>query len=606
MRVTSASVELASWSTLLGEVQLTAGEFLLYLDPDQLDEPSSPGGQTRVVADRWSLRRLLEQELRAYGSHQAPMLVHVRIPEIRQGTDLPFDAQSYPRRILDVKVPPAALGEVRDLPPRGVEQLVTSASLPFRLAALARTLSGLAWPPPPETALLAVVRLIGHLGPELRRLLLPTCPPGAARRVLAAEEPLTVLGDLLEEWGLQGARHPDDIGLRAASEELSGLVSARRVRVPAGALTAGLPRLLLGAVQETQALPDLRRHLEELPAAGTDLPSWFAFADAWARLRWLLASMPPNPNTAVLAAEVWDRWAETDAVWQRWLTDNYATELSRGVLRLSSVHKVGPFLSTHVVETGSKVLLLVMDGLGVAQWQHIHAHLGRPALEDRRLLACLPSMTTVSRQAIFAGALPTSFPDTIDRTDAERVQWSAFWKGQGLSSAQIHYQRTDGADAASWEDPHLEAVACGIAVNAVDDLMHGVSVNGDHQFHSAVSTWLGGGFLERALDWAERQSAQVWVTADHGNLPCVGLGQTVPDEGVRVLGRGLRARIYTTQLQRENASLPGLKWTPACFPSSTGAPLFAPGRSYFRKSGGVITHGGLSLDEVVVPLARIG
>lgn len=594
------------WQTLLGEVRLSRGEFLLYVDPHSLDSPDSPQGAVAAVTDRWELRRLLEQRLHTFGADESPLLVHVRIEDLASEADLPFDARDYARRVLDVRLPAAALADVRQLPARAVQQLAVNRALSDRLAAVARELTGLAWPPTADTAVTAVARLVRHCGPAIRALLLANCPPGSAQRILGAADPFAVVSVVLQDWSDLGPNHPEDGSLRAAAEDLSLLVQQRQVAVPEGQqLPQTIPRVLHDAIRSVDALPQVERLLRELPEAGDSLPSWTALADRWARLRWTLAALPPNPETAEAAVAVWERWEGINTDWQCWLQQHYAASLSRTVLNPASVHRVAPFLASHSVDAGSKILLLVMDGLGVAQWQQIVHTLGLTTIEDRRVLAGLPTMTTISRQAIFAGALPSAFAETIDRTDAEPAHWKRFWTGHGLSTDQIFYRRTEGADAAAWQDPPDSAVVSGMAVNAIDDLMHGVSVNGDHQFHAAVTTWLAGCFLERALDWAARRSAQVWVTADHGNLPCVGLGSLVPEEGVRLLGRGLRSKTYYSDLQREASVLPGKRWTPPGFPAGAGAPLFAPGRTYFRRSGGVITHGGLSLDEVVVPLARI-
>lgn len=594
------------WQTLLGEVRLDRGEFLLYLDPHSLDNPESPTGAVVGVTDRWQLRRLLEQRLRGFRSDEPPLLVHVRIPDVASTDSLPFDARELACRVLDVRLPVSALEDVRQLPPRAVQQLAVNRGLPERLAAVARELTGLAWPPAPENGITAVARLVRHTGPALRALLLPGCPSGAAHRILAADDPFTAIGDVLLEWSKAGPTHAEEAGLRAASEDISLLIGGRQVAVPGTEhLPPTLPRVLRDAIRSIDALPEVERLVAQLGPAGDSLEAWTAFADQWAKARWTLAALPPSPETAEVARGVWDRWEAQNAQWQEWLQQHYATSLSRTVLNPASVHRVAPFLSSHSVDAGSKLLLLVLDGLGVAQWQQIVHTLGVTPIEDRRVLAGLPTMTTISRQAIFAGALATTFADTIDRTDTEPARWRSFWTQQGLAVEQIHYRRTGGADAAAWTDPPDSAIVSGMAVNALDDLMHGVSVNGDHQFYAGVTTWLAGCFLERALDWADRRSVQVWVTADHGNLPCVGLGEPIPEEGVRVIGRGLRSRMYNNELQREAAVLKGTRWTPPGFPGTAGAPLFAPGRTYFRRSGGVITHGGLSLDEVVVPLARI-
>lgn len=51
----------ATWSTLLGSVELLSGQFLIYLDPDALDAPASSAGITHRACGRWELRRIVEQ-----------------------------------------------------------------------------------------------------------------------------------------------------------------------------------------------------------------------------------------------------------------------------------------------------------------------------------------------------------------------------------------------------------------------------------------------------------------------------------------------------------------------------------------------------------------
>ena len=512
-----------TWHTLVGELELDPGEFLLYLDPHGLDDVESENGETVTVDDRWQFRRLLERRLRRFGPSEPPLLIHLRIPDLASTHDLPFDARSFPHRVLDVRLPPQALMDVRQLPPRAVEILTLNRSLQERLCALARELTGLAWPPASDMSVTAAVRLARSLGPGLRQLLGPTCPPGAASRILAADDPMVAVGQLLTEWSQLGVNHSDDTALRAAAEDLSYLVEEQQTTVSTVPLPVSLPKVLRDAVRDADAAPEVVRLLDALPSDGTSLESWIAVGEAWARVRWSLAALPPTPQTEALAQRVWARWDALDGPWNAWLKNNYGSLLSRSVLHPASVHQVAPFLESQVVGRGSKVLLLVLDGLGVAQWQHLVSSLSLNVLEDRRVLACLPTMTTVSRQAIFAGKLPIAFPETIERTGVEEPRWRSFWVAQGLAPEQIHYHRTDGASDAGWSDPPDDAVAIGVAVNAVDNLMHGVAVNGDHQFHASLRTWLAAGFLERALDWAARRSAQLWITSDHGNLHCLGL-----------------------------------------------------------------------------------
>ncbi len=68
---------------------------------------------------------------------------------------------------------------------------------------------------------------------------------------------------------------------------------------------------------------------------------------------------------------------------------------------------------------------------------------------------------------------------------------------------------------------------------------------------------------------------------------------------------GTRVRIYPNATLREQAAEHGEIWDPPGLPEDADYyPLFAPGRSGYH-SASRVTHGGISLDEVIVPVARV-
>lgn len=68
---------------------------------------------------------------------------------------------------------------------------------------------------------------------------------------------------------------------------------------------------------------------------------------------------------------------------------------------------------------------------------------------------------------------------------------------------------------------------------------------------------------------------------------------------------GTRARIYDTVALRDAASADGLAWDPPGHSPQGKSFLFAPGRTGYHSGGPKVTHGGLSLDEVVVPFVQV-
>jgi hypothetical protein len=75
-------------------------------------------------------------------------------------------------------------------------------------------------------------------------------------------------------------------------------------------------------------------------------------------------------------------------------------------------------------------------------------------------------------------------------------------------------------------------------------------------------------------------------------------------EGPLVDHAGTRVRLYENAVLRDTARPDGIEWDPPGLPPGK-APLFAAGRTGYHSGGRKVSHGGLSLDEVIVPFARV-
>jgi hypothetical protein len=150
--------------------------------------------------------------------------------------------------------------------------------------------------------------------------------------------------------------------------------------------------------------------------------------------------------------------------------------------------------------------------------------------------------------------------------------------------------------------------------NSLDKMVHGAT-QGLMDVHASLHVWLRGKEserLEEALAGLLRQGYAVYLTSDHGHAEAWGMGQ--PAEGVTVQTRSKRARLYTdhhaalaaqvnfpqTTLWASQRILPEGVW-------ALLAGVGADGRRLAFASQGeqVVTHGGATLDELVVPLVRI-
>lgn len=277
------------------------------------------------------------------------------------------------------------------------------------------------------------------------------------------------------------------------------------------------------------------------------------------------------------------------------------------------VHHVPHYLA-RCRNTGEvRVALLVFDGLSVDQWVHIREHLTKyaPALsyDESTTFAWLPTLTSVSRQALFSGLRPREFEGSIEHTSKEPVLWSAFWQGENLRANEVLYRksikRVDDLPGLADKLSNSAIKVAGLVIDTVDEIVHG-AVLGKRGIASLITNWCETGFVEQLFELLLSHGYHVYLTADHGNVEAVGAGRV--NEGALPDLRGERARAYRNEILRDQAlitcptavelKIPGL---PESF-----LPVFAAERTAFVTQGEqLVVHGGISVEELIVPFVKI-
>ena len=369
---------------------------------------------------------------------------------------------------------------------------------------------------------------------------------------------------------------------------------------------------------------DRLRRLESLMGAvGASIPGsdarhheWTAFACRWAELEVLRlgtvleTAAPTRPETGARIAEP---RMEVDRAFLAWIERRYAGLHNQPPDPPVMVHHVPRHLARRI-EDGSedKVALVVVDGLALDQWIVLRDVLAeqRPRLRFREgaVFAWVPTLTSVSRQAIFAGKPPFYFPSSILTTDREPSSWRQFWEDQGMAARAVGYAKGLGdgpLDGVGETLSRADIRALGLVVDKVDRIMHGMEL-GAAGMHNQVRQWAGEGFMAGLLDRLLDDGFAVFLTSDHGNIEAEGRGR--PSEGVVADVRGERARIYPDAVLRSRVQdrFPdAIAWPATGLPEDCLA-LLAPARSAFVREGDrIVGHGGASLEEVVVPWVRI-
>jgi hypothetical protein len=367
-------------------------------------------------------------------------------------------------------------------------------------------------------------------------------------------------------------------------------------------------------------LEDRSRRLEKLieslqasiPADEARYTDWTHFARGWAEFVCLLSesadAMPgdTSSNSEILRTQV-------DSAFTRWLLKRYAGLVSLPPVPPVMLHHLPRFLASQIGENQNpKIALIVMDGMAMDQWLVLRNALSRkqPSLRFREqgIFAWIPSITSVSRQTIFAGKAPMFFPSSIHTTDKEPLLWMQFWADQGFASNEVIYFKGLGdgnLDAVSECVSHPKVKIAGLVVDKVDKIMHGMEL-GTAGMHNQVAQWAKLSYLNALLDLLLKLGFRVYLTADHGNIEALGCGR--PTEGAVADLRGERVRVYPDAVLRDkvkNRFPNALEWEPIGLPENY-LPLLAPaGRAFVQEMERIVSHGGIALEELVVPFVQI-
>ena len=282
---------------------------------------------------------------------------------------------------------------------------------------------------------------------------------------------------------------------------------------------------------------------------------------------------------------------------QSWLDASYFSSLQASpMLSARSVNKVLPYLS-FAHRSDEKVALLVVDGM--AYWQYLVLKKalvsGGATPVDSAILAWVPSITMLSRQALFRGDTPDV---TYKQNPAnEEKLWKAFWTLHDVSSSEIQYIY-DKAPLDIWSATKRLA----LVDVTLDEMMHVEGMSLDILL-AATEAWART-FARKVADVLSAGFV-VYITTDHGNVFSTGTGALSPVQKAHLFLDGSRgSRHLIWQVKDKVTEFLSEHETSSFFGKDTW--LSYRGTQSFKKPGTTsITHGGAHLLEVAIPFVKI-
>ena len=353
-------------------------------------------------------------------------------------------------------------------------------------------------------------------------------------------------------------------------------------------------------------------HYERMDAA-LDLRGWLDEGYGWGRLVHDLTLLSHHDYDVLLERFTAAR-RSLNSAFLGFLQQTYPSisfyDDNKGPIAL---HRVNQYLQRSVGE-GERVALVVFDGMAVDQWfllrDYLLACLKRPVeFRENRTYAIAPTVTSVSRQTLFAGRMPGNFPATALVTSADENHWQNYWVNQGRRRKRVAYLNMKMAgefgELRQIVDGHNEVLA--VVVNFFDDVMHSARdlKAGKRVFYDTLISYLNNSATERFFDLLLGAGYRVFVTSDHGNVDAVGIGVQSPKALVEAYAR--RVAIFDQEpIARAFADQHGLTLFRPIFLPDNLYPVYPPADGLFApdRSAG-ISHGGLAVEEMIVPFVEV-
>lgn len=239
-----------------------------------------------------------------------------------------------------------------------------------------------------------------------------------------------------------------------------------------------------------------------------------------------------------LYANIEDELAVINGSFQKDVDNRYFSQMLSAT-RPKVVHKILPYL-LRSYSYDDKVALVVVDGM--AYWQYIllRDELNKLGIrtDDEVTYSWLPSITKLSRQAIFCGDTPKR--DYKQNPTNEKKLWMDYWLSHGYSDMDVLYQYEGKI---SYIDSSIKRLA--YVTVKIDDYMHSSSnmkqlfrntEDWAKDFASLIKTIHDNGFV-------------IIMTADHGSVPSHHWGNLTSQEKTDLYldgSRGKRHSIYDT------------------------------------------------------------
>ncbi len=243
-----------------------------------------------------------------------------------------------------------------------------------------------------------------------------------------------------------------------------------------------------------------------------------------------------------------------------------------------------------------EIALIVIDGLSFWQYALLKNRLPGNKKEDITF-SWIPSITQLSRQAIFRGSSPIE--SYKQNPTNESKLWKDYWKSKNFNDFEIQYQH-DTINVSN-----INGIKrLGIVYKDLDDYMH--SSKDYNDLLKLTENWFGRSKIKETVQELLSKGFRVIITSDHGNIQAKGWRGLNGKEKLGTNKSGSRSERHL-EYSEKGLKDEFLDNNPELLDSivQEEKALYFKNELSFSRRDELVTHGGAHFLEVLIPFIEI-
>lgn len=363
--------------------------------------------------------------------------------------------------------------------------------------------------------------------------------------------------------------------------------------------------------------------------------------EEWQAIERTLSKWDIELENSSMRSLIEDQRTQANAAFAKWIGRNYVSWFSGEGLAVSGRPLMSPNVMKHAVfpllDKGEKVLLCVIDNFRYDQWKTIQPLIGEfySVAHEEQYTSILPTATQYARNAIFAGLMPLQiqqmFPHLwVEEGDEESKNQHEKELVQTLldryrRKESFNYWKINESDFCERVIAQLKGVQAPlniVVLNFIDMLSHSRTeskmmrelANDEAAYRSLTLSWFKHSPTYELIRRAAELGYTLVLTTDHGTTRVKNAVQIVADKNTNTnirykVGKALNTtskNVFTID-QPKHVGLPCPNVS-SSYAFCSGADFFAyPNQfnyyaQYYRNT---FQHGGISLEEMIIPLVTL-